>query len=277
MGVGWDDSIDCFYNEDRAFDTFKSAADLALKQLHPKPIKTQKMDLLMKPHALGSLLTYTLIPEVRADKVQKQQSPLVGRINRRVSSEKLTIIDDGRVPQAVGSRPFDDEGCPTRATVIIERGTLKRFLHNSYTTKKDGVESTGNAVRTMPFATKPKYAMEPLIGPTNFRVLTEVKTARTSFEELVSEVRNGVITKGFIGAHTANAQSGEFSVALYCAFKIENGEMTHPIKQAMVGGNILDLIKNVTLMGDDVRQVPLEVGGTMILPTILIRNITVSG
>jgi len=221
-------------------------------------------------------LSSTLMMEVRADNIQKQQSPFVGKMNQKVASEDLTVVDDGMAPQATGSKPFDDEGCPTQATSVIEKGVLRGFLHNSYTANKDNVKNTGNAVRTMPFATKPRYAMEPLIGPTNFKLMAGAKSASASFEDALSEVKNGVIAKGVIGAHTANAPSGEFSVALDCAFKVEKGEIVYPVKQAMTGGNIQDFIKNVALFADDIKQVGLG-QGTLISPTIMIRNVTVSG
>jgi len=279
VAVGWDDYTNCFYNEDKAYTVFKNAAKSALKQLHPKAIKTEKMDLLIQPQALAYLLAFTLITEVEADKIQKQQSPFVGKLNQPVASDVLSITDDAHVPQAVGSRPFDDEGCPTQATKIIKRGTLKNFLYNSYTANKDKAKCTGNSIRSLGvFASaKPRYGVEPLIGPTNFRVFASKKSAEGSLEEVVSEVKNGVIAKGFIGAHTANAPSGEFSVMLDMAFKVEKGEITYPIKQAMVGGNIQSLLKNVSMFADDTTHVGLEPHTTLITPTILVRNATVSG
>jgi PmbA protein len=103
-----------------------------------------------------------------------------------------------------------------------------------------------------------------------------VKGAQSSFDEVVSEVKNGVITKGVVGAHTANAPSGEFSVALDMAFKIEKGEIAYPIKQAMIGGNIQDFIKSIAMFADDTTQVGFE-NASVIAPTMLVKNVTVSG
>jgi len=279
VAVGWDEYTNCFYNEEKAHSIFKNAANNALKQLHPKTIKTEKIDLLMQPQALAYLLAFTLIPEVMADSVQKQQSPFVGKLNQTIASSNVSVTDDAHVPQAIGSKPFDDEGCPTQATKVIEKGTLKSFLYNSYTANKDKVKSSGNSLRSLGvfWGAKPRYSVEPLIGPTNFRVFAGVKNAEASLEEVISDVKNGVITKGVIGAHTANAPSGEFSVALDMAFKVEKGEITYPIKQAMIGGNIQDFLKNVSMFADDTTQVGLEPNTALIAPTILVRNVTVSG
>jgi len=274
VGVGGDSYTDCFFNEKKAFTAFKNARDLAIRQLNPKTIKTEKMDVLLQPDALAFLLMFTLISEVRADNIQKRQSPFVGKMNKMVASENLTVIDDGLIPQAMGSKPFDDEGCPAQTTTIINKGQLQNFLYNSYTARKDNVPSTGNATRMLGgFTDKPKYAAEPIIGPTNFKLCAGEKSAQTKFDDIVSEVKNGVIAKEVIGAHTANTASGEFSVVLDTAFKIEKGKVVYPVKQAMIGGNILDALKSVTLFADDFKQV----GETFISPTILIRDIRVSG
>jgi len=278
IGVGWDEYSNCYYNEKEAYTIFKNATRNALKQLHPKAIKTEKMDLLIQPQALTEILAFTLIPEVLANNVQKQQSPFVDKLNQTIAATSLSVTDDAHVPQALGSKPFDDEGCPAQATKIIDMGILKNFLHNSYTAKKDKRKSTGNSIRSMGVlgSMRPKYCVEPVIGPTNFQVSAGTKSARNSFDDVVSEVKNGIITKGVVGAHTANAPSGEFSVALDMAFKIENGEIAYPVRQAMIGGNIQDLIKNIAMFADDTTHVGFE-HAAIITPTILVKNVTVSG
>ena len=276
-GVGFDDYSNCFYEEDGPTRVAKNAIDLAIRQLNPKSIKTEIMDLIMSPDALAQLLIYTLVQELRADLVQKLQSPLVGKLNQKIASEVLTIINDGHVPRAVGSRPFDDEGVPTTRVTVIDRGVLKSFLYHTYAAKKEGVESTGNALRYALLQIVPKYRLEPFIGPNNI----VVKPGTVSRDEVIDEVENGIITKAFIGAHTSSPQSGNFSMAPYCAFKIENGEIRYPVKEAMIGGNILSLLENVEVVGKDVKQVQfydaaLVKEATLIAPTVLIKNVSVS-
>lgn len=274
VGVGGDGYTSSFFNEKKAYEAFKNAQETALKQLHPKTVKTQTMDVLLQPEALGFLLAFTLIPEVRADNIQKKQSPFVGKLNQMIASENLTALDDGLIPQAMGSKPFDDEGCPTQTTTIIGKGQLKNFLYNSYTAGKDKVKSTGNAARTFGgFTDKPKYAVEPIIGPNNFKLQPAKKSVESKFADVISEVKNGIIAKEVIGAHTANAASGEFSVVLDSAFKIEKGEIVYPVKQAMLGGNIVEALKGIALFADDVKQV----GDSLIAPTILIKDVKISG
>lgn len=276
-GVGWDDYSNCIFNKNEASKIAIEALDLALHQLHPKPIKGETMDLIMTPDAFASLLIYMFIQELRADLVQKLQSPLAGKLNQQVASEILTVTNDGFVSKAVGSRPFDDEGTPSTRVTLVDKGVLKSFLYHTYTANKEGAENTGNALRYALLQIVPKYKMEPFIGPNNI----VVKPGSVSREEIIDEVKNGILTKDFIGAHTSSPQSGNFSMAPYCALKVENGEIRHPIKEAMIGGNILTLLKNVKALAHDVKQVQfynaaLVKDATLIAPTVLVKDVSVS-
>jgi len=276
-GVGSDDYSNCFYEEEGPAGIAKNSLDLAVQQLNPKSIKAETMDLIMSPDALAKLLIYTLAQELRADLVQKLQSPLVGKLNQKVASKVLTIMNDGYVPKAVGSRPFDDEGVPATRVTVVEKGVLKSFLYHTYAAKKEGVESTGNALRYALLQIVPKYKLEPFIGPNNI----VVKPGTVSRDEIIDEVKNGIITKDFIGAHTASPQSGNFSIAPYMAFKLEGGEIKYPVKEAMIGGNILNLLENVEVVGNDVKQVQfydaaLVREATLIAPTVRVKNVSVS-
>ncbi|MFQ6065084.1 MAG: TldD/PmbA family protein [Candidatus Bathyarchaeia archaeon] len=276
-GAGFDDYSNCFWDEEKPVKIAENALELAIQQLHPRAVKGGKMDLVMAPDALSNLLIYTLIQEVRADQVQRQRSPLVGKLNQQIASEVLTMKDDGRLPRATGSKIFDDEGAPTTKTPIIEKGVLRSFLYDTYTAKKENRESTGNAARNVLLQLVPKYRLEPFIGPTNI----VIEPGTNSKDEIVEDVKNGIITKDFIGAHTSNPQTGAFSMAPYMASKIENGEITHSIKEAMIGGDILSLLKNVKIIGNDVKQVQfynaaLIKDATLIAPTILIGDVSVS-
>jgi len=278
VGVGWGEYSNRFYNDGVIEEVASNAKKLSISQLHPKPIKGGIMDLIVTPSSEGlpDLLLYSFIQGLRADNVQKQQSPFVGKLNQQIGSQKITIIDDAHIPQALGSKPFDDEGCPTQKTVVMEKGVLTSFLHNTYTANKAGIPNTGNALRVGPFSAKPKYVLEPLIGPTN----VVIKSGTITQEKLINEVKSGIITHGFIGAHTANSQSGDFSVLTTGAFKIENGEIMHPVKEAMIGGNILNILKKVELVADDVKQMPYAwytEDATLIAPSILVRGVTITG
>lgn len=277
--TGFDEYSNCYYNESEALKLAENASSLAISQLHAKPVEKGKMDLIIKPYGLAQLFAYTLGREVGADLVQTQRSPFVNKLGQQVAAEIFTIHDDGLVPKACGSKVFDDEGCPAQRTTIVEKGVLKNFLHNTYTANKEGRASTGNSLRYMLLRTTPKHVLEPSVGPSN--LIVEPGTATP--ESLISEVKNGVITTDFLGCHTASEESGDFSVSLHCAFKIENGEIKYPVKEAMLGGNLLELLKKISVIANDVKQVQFHLNVafirdvTLISPSLLVKDVTIAG
>ncbi|MCS4541766.1 MAG: TldD/PmbA family protein [Euryarchaeota archaeon] len=234
------------YFASRKFDLDPSlvgekAASLALKSLNSKKIETQETQAILEPFAVTELLESIFIPALSAEAVQQNESIYKNKLGEQIVSPILTVVDDGTL--GLKTSIFDGEGTPSKRTLIIENGILRSYLYDSYTAGKDGVESTGNAIRS-------SYATIPKIGPTNFIIQPKV-----SYEKLVSEVRDGILITGTIGAHTGNPISGDFSVETRNAFKIEKGEIVYPVKQIMLVGNIFELLKEVDGIGDNARQI----------------------
>jgi len=272
VGVGWDTHSSSQYESEKLVATAGDAADTAIRQLNPKPLEPGIYDVVVDQDGLADLFMNTFVQQIRADLVQRNQSPLTGKIGSEVASESVTLIDDPAVPRALGSKPFDSEGCPTNSRPIVERGVLRTFLHNSYTASKEGVENTGNSLRYIMFGTRPEYTLEPSIGPHNL----VLKPGMGRREDLIREVKSGILVRGFIGAHTSNVQSGDFSLALDCVFRIENGDLTFPVKHAMIGGNMPSILRQLRLAAGNSKQVTMGPGMTLISPTILIERLTVA-
>ena len=150
---------------------------------------------------------------------------------------------------------------PHQKTAVIEKGVLRSFLYDSYSAKKEGKESTGNAGRA-------GYLSTPSIDTTNFHILPGDKTA----DEMLSEVDDGLMVYYLQGAHSSNPVSGEFSVVATPAWKIKKGEITHCSRGVMLAGNIFEVLKNVSLVGGNERQM-----GQLISPWIQVENVRVIG
>ena len=229
----------------------KAAAVMARTSLAGTKAESGTYDVLLKPLAVAELLESTILSAFEADNVQKGRSSLKGRLGEMISSEGLNVHDDGLLAGGLDSSAFDGEGSPSRRTVLIEKGILKGFLYDSYTAGKDGVKSTGNAVR-QGYSDVPRVGMRNLIisSPVAYDILEETK---------------GYLINGLIGAHTANPISGDFSVEARNAFRVSPGEMPVPIRSLMLAGNIYDLLKNIEI-GTDVRAV-----GGIVTPTIKVK------
>ncbi|MGB9793241.1 MAG: metallopeptidase TldD-related protein, partial [Thermacetogeniaceae bacterium] len=195
-----------------------------------------------------------------ADAVQKGRSLFAGRIGQRVASEGVTIVDDGTLPGGLMSSPFDGEGVPSQKTILIANGELLGFLHNSYTGRREGVPSTGNAKRA-------SFKSPPEVGITNFYLAPGEKNP----QEIIEKTEKGFYVTEVMGMHTANPVSGDFSVGA-AGIWIENGELTIPVRGMVIAGNILELLMNVDMVGSDLRFF-IGTGA----PTIRVAGLTVSG
>jgi PmbA protein len=210
------------------------------------------------------LLSYTLVNAVKADYVQREQSALKGKIGEKVASENVSIYDDGILEGGFRTWGFDDEGVDRRKTVVIEKGVLKNFLYDNYTAGKDEVESTGNAYR----GGNAPYVETPSIEATNFQFTPGNK----STDELISEIDSGLIVYFLQGAHSSNPVSGEFSVVAVPSWKIEKGEIKNAVKGAMLSGTVFDVLRNVSALANNQRQV-----GALVAPWISVENVKVIG
>ncbi len=239
----------------------REAAKLAFDALKPKSVETKTTKVILTQFALQDLLAYTLIGAIKADSVQRNQSPFKDKIGEQVASENLTVCDDGLYPSGLRTALFDGEGIPHQKTLVIENGVLRNFLYDNYSAKKDSKESTGNASRA-------GYLSTSSIDTTNFHIMPQKNTP----EQMLKEVEEGLIVYYLQGAHSSNPVSGEFSVVATLAWKIKNGEIVYPCKGAMLAGNIFDLLKNVSVVGSNERQM-----GSLIAPWVQVENVKVIG
>ncbi len=145
---------------------------------------------------------------------------------------------------------------------IIKDGKLTTLLHNLKTANKAGVKSTGNGFKS-------SYASPISVSPTNFYI----EPGEKSLDEILKTVDTGLMITDFAGLHSgANAISGEFSLAVN-GFFIENGEVSFPVEQITAAGNFFNIIKNIELIGSDLKF-PLSSIGS---PSIVIKELSIAG
>jgi PmbA protein len=240
-----------------------NAAQRALQLLGAKKITPVKGFVLLS-NAVSSEFLGILRAALSAESVQKKKSMFAGRAGETVISNRINITDSGILDGNIGSKPFDDEGVPTTHKALINSGVLTGFLHNTYTAKKDKVNSTGNAVRG-------GFASLPAVGTTNLYIEPVSEKYTASFQELIKNVDKGIYVIETLGMHTVNPISGDFSVGA-SGLWIENGKIKHPVKEAVISGNMLEMFKKVVITGDDLRFY-----GNIGSPSLLIEDIDISG
>jgi PmbA protein len=254
---GWEGKVSRMLSEMDFEWIGREAVKLAVDGLGGKKMETKEVPVIFSPRAVQSLFAYTVIPQLSAENVQRKQSPYYGKKGQKIASENLSITDDGIMPLGVNSRTMDGEGVISEATPLVDNGVLRNYLYDSYTAGKDKVKSTGNAIRG--------FDNLPAPGPTNF-VIGGVSAPK---EEMIAELAEGLFINDVIGAHTASRASGDFSVVAQNAFGIKKGEL-YPVKQAMLAGNMQEVLKHVELVGTDTRQIY-----TVVSPSVLVSKVQV--
>jgi PmbA protein len=199
-----------------------------------------------------------------AGAVQRGRSPFAERVGTEVAGEALVLHDDGLDPEGADSSPFDGEGVPRRRTALIEGGTLRTYLYDTYTANRGSAASTGNAGRG-------GYRSQPSVSSSNLIVAP----GALSLEGLLREAAEGVLVTDVAGLHSGvNPVSGDFSVGA-SGRAIRGGELAEPLREFTIASDLVSMLKAVQATGNDVRWVPF--GGSVCTPSLLIGTMTVAG
>ena len=233
------------------------AARRTVRKLGARKVPTQRVPLVFAPEVATSILG-AILGAINGNAVYRSSSFLAGKLGEAVAGSNLTMIDDGTTPGGFGSAPFDGEGLPTRRKVVLDRGVLTSYLLNTYTARKLGLQSTGNAARGL--------AGAPGISSGNFYLEPGIKTP----EEILAEIPNGLYVTDLIG-HGVNIVTGDYSHGA-SGLWIENGELAYPVEEITVAGNLKEMLHNVSSVGND-----LIFRSAVACPTICIEGMTIAG
>jgi PmbA protein len=195
---------------------------------------------------------------VEGTAVYQKASFLAGKLGERVAAESVTVVDDGTIPGLFGTSPFDDEGVPTRRTVVIDRGVLRSYLLNTYTARKLGLRTTGSAARGI--------TGNASVGHGNLFLEKGAKSP----EEIIRGIGKGLYVTELIGSGV-NTVTGDYSRGAAGQW-IENGEFAYPVSEITIASNLLQMLMDIECIGSD-----LEFRGSVASPTVMIREMTVSG
>ncbi len=263
-----------WFNDERLRQYAKLAVDQALVNLGARPAPAGRMTVVLGPGWPGILLHEAIGHGLEGDFNRKGSSAFSGRIGQRVAAKGVTVVDDGTIADRRGSLNIDDEGNPSRRTVLIEDGILCGYMQDSLNARLMGVPVTGNGRRE-------SYAHSTLPRMTNTYMPNGAKDAR----EIIASVKRGLYAVNF-GGGQVDITSGKFVFSASEAYMIENGKIAYPVKGATLIGNGPDVLKRVSMIGNDLRldpgvgtcgkegqSVPVGVGQ----PTLRIDGLTVGG
>jgi PmbA protein len=209
------------------------------------------------PETAGDLLG-EIFAALSGYAVFRNSTFLKDSLGQSVASPLLTLVDDGRRPRGLGSRPFDGEGLPTRRNVPLEAGVLRYFLCDAYSARKIGARPTGTARRGV--------SGGPSVGASNLYL----EAGRTSPEEILAGVDAGLYVTDLIG-FGVDLVSGDYSQGA-AGHWIENGRLAYPVHEVTIAGNLKQMLFDVDAVGSD-----LVFRSSVAAPTLRLRRMTVSG
>ena len=237
----------------------EEGANRALRMLGAVRPKSGEYKGVLENGAAAELLD-VLIPSFLSSQVVKGKSMFAGKVGAKVASGAVTIEDDPLDPGGSGAEPFDAEGTPTRRRELIARGELRGFLADAFWGRKIGTGTTGSCRRPGPKA-------PPAVGISNLRIAP----GSHSPAALLEAAGDGILLTEFLGIHTADPVSGDFSVGA-SGIRIAGGALAGPLCGFAVSGNILGLLETVEAAGSDFRWF-----GNVGAPSLLVGAISVGG
>jgi TldD protein len=274
QGAGGRRSLDIFTDDLNPGAIARESARQAVLQLNAIDAPAGPMEVVLGNGWPGILLHEAIGHGLEADFNRKQTSAFSGLIGQTVASELCTVVDDGTIPFRRGSLNIDDEGNPTKRTVLIEKGVLQGYLQDHLSSKLMNAPVTGNGRRQ-------GYDNIPIPRMTN----TFMMAGESAPEDIIRSVKRGLYAVHF-GGGQVDITSGKFVFSASEAYLIEDGRITAPVKGATLIGDGPTVLREVTMVGSDLKldqgvgicgkegqTVPVSVG----LPTIKIREMTVGG
>ena len=255
-GTGEDMQRDYWYSSSRDWRELEQAeaigresARRTIARLGPRKLSTRRAPVLFVPEIARGLIGH-FVAAIRGSSQYRQSSFLLNSAGQQVFPAGFSIAERPHIPKAMGSAPFDDEGVETRDRELVADGVLTGYILSSYSARKLGLQTTGNA----------GGAHNLIVAP----------TLAGGMDVLLSRLGTGLLVTELMG-QGVNMVTGDYSRGA-AGFWVENGAVQYPVAEITIAGNLRDMLKGVAAVGDDV-----DVRGGTRVGSILLREMTIAG
>ncbi len=232
---------------------------LELAQNHAS-VPSRILPVVFTPDGVASTLIPSLMTALNGKIVLEGASPIGNRLGQKVFDETLSLRDDATLAYRPSSRPCDDEGTPSQRTPLIVQGIITNFLYDLQTAARAKAQSTGNGSRSH----------SGLLSPSPSAFI--IAPGKSAFEDMVQEMKEGLVIEQLMGAEQGNVLGGDFSGNVLLGYKVANGEITGRVKNTMVSGNIYEILKEGIAIGNKAKWV----GSSLQTPHIYCPRLSVA-
>ena len=250
----------------------KDAKNMCVKAINPQKIDSGKYSIIFEPYSVGELLAFVVAANFNFKTFSEKKSCFSNDLNKKIGIDKLNLIDDPHIPEGIGTKSIDDEGIETQKRNLIENGIFKNTFSNLYDGFKEGVKSTGNSSRggsPMGRSSEPI----PISAPHNLKI----SSGTSSQEDMIKDTKQGLLVGRLWYTYAVNPIKGDFSCTARSGIHvIENGEIKNSGKSVRIIHNITTMLKNISDIGNNQRNVIQWASLPSITPSIKVENITVN-
>ncbi len=236
----------------------QTAVEKAVAKLGPRPVPTGKFPVIFDRYAANRFWQGLTIA-MSGDSAFRKMNFLCDSLDKSIASPLITLVDDPTIPRFIGSVPFDGEGCLTGRELVIEKGILRKFFHDSISARKAGVKTRTTAKRY-------EFSGPAFAGP----LCLIAENGKSPFKSLFNGITKGLYITGLRGIGV-DGTTGSYSTGGN-GFWIENGSIAFPVDGVTLGGSTLEILNGIDMVADD-----LDMRGTINSPSFRVASITVGG
>ncbi len=239
----------CDFNDLQSIkDISKEAARRATTRLGARKLSTREVPVIFEAPVASGLFS-AFITAISGASLYRRASFLLDKKDTRVFANHINIYENPHMKKTLGSAPFDNDGVATKNHTLVDQGILKDYVLSGYSARKLGLKPTGNA-----------GGVHNLI----------VEHGKNNLVEMIIEMNTGLLITDMIG-FGVNQITGDYSRGA-SGFWIENGEITYPVEEITIAGNLIDMYKNIKCIGNDV-----DPRGNILTGSVMINKMIVAG
>ncbi len=262
----------------RTMDSFstdeigKSAKEMCMDSINPTKCDSGQYSIILEPYALGELLAFVFSYNFNLKTYYDKRSCFADKLGYEIASKDFSLMDDPHSPDGIGSKPFDDEGTLTSPRYLIESGKFTNVFSDCFNAFKEGVDSSGNASRQGSPMGRDAQPV-PIPSTHNLKVIP----GKTTKDEVIKDTKNGILVGRLWYTYPVNPERGDFSCTARSGIRIiKDGKITAPSKPVRIIHNLQLLLRNISAICNDSRNVLQWNALPCICPTIRVDAVNIT-